>query len=140
MNIYLDIDGVLLTKNLSIPDHGQEFINFVVDNFDCYWLTTHCRGGQNKASQYLSQFYPPEIIRKIEKIKPEFWSELKTEVLDFDNEFIWLEDNPFDAEKKILKDAKKMESLIVIDLERKGELRHVEKMIKKYKFKKDDRS
>ena len=134
MKIYLDIDGVLLKKALSVPDYGPEFINYLVSRHDCYWLTTHCRGGENKAPQYLSQFYPFSILHQLEKIKPAFWTDLKTEAIDFNEDFIWLEDNPFDSEKKVLLEAKKSTSLIVVELKRKDELKRVQEKIEMITF------
>ena len=46
---YIDIDGVLLTKQSQIPKYGEEFIFFLIKNYDCYWLTTHCRHGVNNS-------------------------------------------------------------------------------------------
>ena len=43
--LYIDIDGVLITtKNPVAPSGIDRFIQFITSNFDCYWLTTHCKG------------------------------------------------------------------------------------------------
>lgn len=46
INIYLDIDGVLLTKNLKPANYAFEFLQYVLSNypFSTYWLTTRCQG------------------------------------------------------------------------------------------------
>lgn len=37
--LYLDIDGILLTKrNPRAADGAIELIDYVLSNFDCYWL------------------------------------------------------------------------------------------------------
>ncbi len=35
-NLYLDIDGVLLTKQGASAPHIVEFLKFATNNFDCY--------------------------------------------------------------------------------------------------------
>ncbi len=125
MKIYLDIDGVLLTKNQKLPEYSSEFIDFIVKRYDCYWLTTHCRGGENKAIQYLKLFYEEKDIQQLEKLKPTNWTTLKTEAIDFEANFIWLEDYPFEAEKQILAQNNKEKYLIEVNLNRKGELQEV---------------
>lgn len=126
MKIYLDIDGVLLTKQMTIPKGAIELIDFLLESFDCYWLTTHCRHGENKAIQYLSQFYHlPEILTKLEKVKPVYWLDLKTEAIDFSSDFLWLEDYPFQAEKQVLKKHNKENSLLIVDLQNTNELLRV---------------
>jgi hypothetical protein len=55
--LYLDIGGVLLTKrNTEAADLGAEFVDFVTEYFDCYWLTTHCKGSTETALGYLSRY------------------------------------------------------------------------------------
>lgn len=44
MNLYLDIDGVILTKSGDPAPDLLSFLEFVTSRFDCYWLPTHCRG------------------------------------------------------------------------------------------------
>jgi len=129
MKIYLDIDGVILRKDLSIPDYGIEFISFLATNHDCYWLSTHCKGDKNNALNHLSKVYPPTILEQLKKIKPANWTDLKTEAIDMAEDFIWLEDYPFEAEKMVLKRAHKIDSLITVDLNRKNELQSVQNKI-----------
>lgn len=129
MKIYIDIDGVILKKNLTIPDHAEEFILFLTINYDCYWLTTHCRGGSNRAIDYLSQYYPGATIERFKMIKQTNWEALKTEAIDFNADFIWLDDYPFESEKIVLKEHHKMNALIVVNLNRKNELAMIQKEI-----------
>ena len=45
MDLYLDIDGTLITKQgCKEADHLFEFLSFAIDKCDCYWLTSHCKG------------------------------------------------------------------------------------------------
>ena len=58
MNLYLDIDGVLLDYNTDTYAKGAiELIEYVTSEFDCYWLTTHCKGDSTPAIQYLSGYF-----------------------------------------------------------------------------------
>ena len=132
MNIYIDIDGVFLTRDLKIPEYAIELLQYLNHNFQCYWLTTHCRCGENKTIQYLSQFYSKEELKHFESINPTNWDCKKTEAIDFNKPFIWLEDNPFEAEKLDLKKYNSMASLFVVDLKNKGELQNTLKKIKNF--------
>lgn len=124
---------MLLTKRQEVPEGSIEFINFLIDNFNCFWLTTHCRTGENKALNYLSKFYNEHTIKTLSKVKPTNWMDLKTEAIDLNSNFIWLEDQPFEAEKLILKKYDKLESLMIIDLNKPNELKEVISKIKQQK-------
>ena len=66
IKLYLDIDGVLLhTKNTRVAECAAEFIDYVTTHFDCYWLTTHCKGDATTAQQYLSEYFPAEVMEKL---------------------------------------------------------------------------
>lgn len=101
MNIYLDIDGVLLANDQNPAKHASEFIRYVVKKFpnSTYWLTTHCRQKENYTVQLLSRFFPEEIMKYIRQIKPTEWDILKTEGIDFSSPFLWFDDDLFDGEK-----------------------------------------
>lgn len=40
----------------------------------------------------------------LKKIKPTNWDTLKTEAIDFESNYFWIDDNPMEAEQKILKE------------------------------------
>lgn len=104
IKLYIDIDGVLLhAKNARVADYAEEFIDYVTANFDCYWLTTHCKGDAVTAQRYLAEFFPVEVIKKLQCIKPTTWDPLKTEAINLKEEFYWLDDYPFNAELDVLK-------------------------------------
>ncbi len=129
MKIYIDIDGVILEKNGTIPDYGVEFISFLTTYHDCYWLTTHCRGGSNRTIDYLSKYYSEASIECLKTIQQTDWTTLKTEAIDFKSDFIWLDDYPFESEKIVLQKNHKIKALIVVDLNIQNELKRVQKEI-----------
>jgi hypothetical protein len=124
--LYLDIDGVLLTKrNTKAVPYGAEFIDFVTERFDCYWLTTHCKSNAETATRYLARFYGPESIAKLRRVKATDWQTLKTEGIDFSSGFYWLDDAPFESESAHLERNGALEQLIIVDLGRENELQAI---------------
>lgn len=128
--IYIDIDGVLLKKGQMTPEGAPEFIEFIVDRFECFWLTTHCRARTNRAVDYLTPYYDVQIVELLRRIKPTEWDTLKTEAIDFNSSFYWLEDYPFEAEIKLLKQFNKFDSLIRVDLNVPHELERIQGLLK----------
>ena len=56
MNIYLDIDGVLLANEENLAIGASELIKYAADNFSVYWLTTHCmHGDPTRAIEYIQR-------------------------------------------------------------------------------------
>ena len=94
--LYIDTDGVLLTiKNTQRPQYAVEFIDYITSAFDCYWLTSHCKEGNNlHLLQYLSPYYDDKTIDKLKKIKPTSWVNAKVEAIDIHSDFYWLDDYP----------------------------------------------
>jgi len=122
--LYLDIDGVLLTtKHTQAAPGVDDFVNFIVSHFDCYWLTTHCKGESANAIRYLSNFLNPLTLEQLrDAVQPTNWVTLKTEALDLHSAFFWLDDNPLQSEVKFLRAAGLEDSLIVVDIQRLYEL------------------
>ena len=103
MKIYLDIDGVLLDyNNGGVADGAVELIEYVTKEFDCYWLTTHCKGAPTTAVRYLQEYFSNDTMELLKKVKATDWTDMKTEGIDFDSNFIWLDDYPFQAEMAVL--------------------------------------
>ena len=121
--LYLDIDGVILTKkNTRQADNLEQFVDFIIDNFNCYWLTTHCKGDANSTIKYLTRFISKPILDKLKIVKPTNWETLKTEGINFYSNFLWLDDSPFQAEINDLKNNELFENLILVDLNNNSEL------------------
>ncbi len=122
--LYLDIDGVLLTAKHTKAAPGVEaFVDFITRHFDCYWLTTHCKGDSHSAIHYLAQFLPPTTLAKLkDAVQPTNWDALKTEAIDLASDFYWVDDSPFQAEIAHLQASKAVARLIVVDLARPDEL------------------
>jgi len=104
MNIYLDIDGVLLDKNGIMADHLEEFLEFMIDNHEVFWLTTHCHGGECDAIDHIGakNKISPKLHDLLRKVKMTDWAALKTDAIDFSKDFSWIDDYVMDAEKKVL--------------------------------------
>ncbi|MCK5741764.1 MAG: hypothetical protein KAH48_06065 [Chlorobi bacterium] len=117
MNLYLDIDGVLLTKHgKHKPADLEEFIDIILEYFDCYWLTTHCKADSEPTIRYLSEYFDCDLLEKFKQIKPTNWQTLKTEAIDFSSDFIWCDDDPLRAEIRILEGNKVGDRLFLVDL------------------------
>lgn len=116
MNIYLDIDGVLITKDGQPAKSVIPFLKYVTDNHQAYWLTTHCKGDASNAVHYLKGILGEEVMPYLTKIVATDWQTLKTEGIDFNQDFRWLDDYVLQAELNILEkhDAKK--KIILINL------------------------
>lgn len=98
MNIFIDVDGVLLgkspqTQQIVLANSAAEFLEYCLLHFDCYWLTTHCKEGRNdKVIEYLTPYADKKFISLAMKIKPTHFKTFKTEALFGD--FIWVDDQP----------------------------------------------
>lgn len=123
---YLDIDWVILTKkDTRQADNLYEFISTVTQLFDCYWLTTRCKWDSEVLIRHLSDDLDENIMEKIKDIKPTNWQDLKTEVIDMTNDFLWFDDCPFLAEIEELKSYGKLKNLVIVDLNRPDELKTI---------------
>ena len=140
MKLYLDIDGVLLDYDSGgVADGAVELIEYITKEFDCYWLTTHCKGDPTTAVSYLREYFQGDTIELLKKVKATDWTDLKTEGIDFDSNFIWLDDYPFQAELEVLKNFGVSESLFKVNLKNEGELSRVLSHLKGMKEKRRKR-
>jgi len=48
MKLFLDIDGVLLTKLGSLADGAEAFLLWAVENREPYWISTRTRDGTHR--------------------------------------------------------------------------------------------
>lgn len=121
MNIYLDIDGTILNRELGSAKFCFEFIKNLLDKYPVYWLSTHCKDDSQFTIQFLEKYFNEETIEIMKNILPTNWNTLKTEAIDFSKPFLWFDDYLFEAEKQILIKNNCLNSWIKIDLNKNPE-------------------
>ena len=128
----MDIDGVLLANETNLADGAEEFIKYIADNFEVYWLTTHCmQGDPNWAVEYVNRSSVEDLSAWLNKFKPTTWSLKKTEAVDFAKPFLWFDDDCYSDEKIDLKRNGVFDSWVEVDLQKyNDQLRHELKMLK----------
>ncbi len=116
-SVYLDIDGVLLANESHLANYAEEFIKYVVDNHDAYWLTTHCMEGDTTwACEYVGRLCSPETKEHLKLIKGTSWKIAKTEAIDFSKLFLVFEDDMYPEEKAALLEHDAIPNWIMVDL------------------------
>lgn len=117
MNIYLDIDGVLLANEKNLALGAEGFIKYVVTNYPTFWLTTHCMDSNpDLAIENVGKLCNPETIELLRQIKPTSWNEAKTEAIDFSQPFLWFDDDLYDDEREEITKRDLLGSWIEVDL------------------------
>ncbi len=117
-NIYLDVDGVLVTKGGSITNHAPSFIEYVLTNYPdtTYWLTTHCNGDASKPIKNIGHLFDEKTVEYMKQIKPTSWDTAKTRAIDISLPFLWFDDNLFFEEKQTLLEQNLLDNWIEVDL------------------------
>jgi|SRR3990167_2396427 len=125
-NIYIDIDGVILTKGGVPAMHLDKFLKYILGNYSVSWLTSRCHGDTKYTIKYLSQFLLPQTVNLIERIKATNFTLDKTEAIDFSRRFFWLDDELFASEVNTLKEHGQYDSWIEVNLIRNpNQLNHL---------------
>ena len=124
MNIYLDIDGVLLANETHAANYADEFLQVVLEKYPdtTYWLTTHNWRGENRAKEVLAPYLKPETVKLLDRIKPSEWGELKTDAINFDEDFLWFDDDLWPDELKVLEQNEAVEHFMMVDLDKDPDL------------------
>lgn len=123
--LYLDIDGVLLGKTkpddmeVILAKHVKEFLEFCLQRYKCYWLTTHCREEDTTTVINLLKRYADEsVMELIRAVNSTSWKTLKTEAIDFQSDFYWLDDQLLQSEIEVLKKNNAFNRWIQVDTRR----------------------
>ena len=117
--LYLDIDGVFLipvaTNNCeyewSLAEDAEEFLDWALDRFDCFWLTARdTRGERSEIERAFrvcldSLSLPAFLTQALRHIEPTRWSHNKVTGIDLDSDFYWIDDAP---DKKAVAELSKL--------------------------------
>ncbi len=118
MNVYLDIDGVLLANDKFVAPHVDEFVAKCLERGEVYWLTTWCRGDSAPAIRRLAQtnMNPATIELLAKHAQPTNWHTAKTEAIDLSKPFLWFDDDLFPDERAELIKYGMLGNWIEVDL------------------------
>jgi hypothetical protein len=118
MNIYLDVDGVLLANEKETARFADKFLQAVINKYpeSTYWLTTHVWRGEHRINQVLAPYLKPETVIMLDKVKPTVWGEFKTDAIDFNTNFLWFDDDLWPEEKEVLESHGVINSLVMVNL------------------------
>ena len=78
-----------------------------------YWLTTLNWRGENRTKEVLAPHLKPETVPLLDKIKPSVWNEMKTDGINFSEKFIWLDDDLWQDELKVLEQHNATDNFIL---------------------------
>ena len=81
-------------------------------------------------NEYLSGYFPEDVVRKLSAVKPTTWKTLKTEGIDLSRPFVWVDDYPFLEEMLVLESNGAEDSLFRVFLENDDELLNVIEFLK----------
>ncbi len=127
--LYLDINGTLV-RHGEPADGVVPFLASVTEQFDCYWLSSICQGDADDAVSYLARIFPPEALPSLRRVKPTAWGRLKTDAIDFDGDFYWLDDHLSVGEREMLERHGALDRHIRIDhVANPGQLEEVRKFL-----------
>lgn len=123
MNIYLDINGVLLADNKIAP-HADEFLQALLTKYpdSTYQLVAHDSGDEDGASVSLTPYLKPETVNLLKKIKQAPWTHLKTDVINLDHDFLWFDDDIWPSELKILEKHEAAQNFIMVNFTKDPDL------------------
>ena len=118
LDIYLDIDGVLLAHPKQPAYYADEFIQAVLTKYPSttYWLTTHVWNGEHVANESLAPYLKAETQALLAKIKPTEWGDAKTDGIDFSKPFLWFDDDLFEDEHTALAEHHALDSRVMVNL------------------------
>lgn len=119
MNIYLEMDGVLIDKNNQLADFAEVFLQYILTHWpdSTYWLSSHCwKGRNNTLDTLIPKLRKRRTIQLVELIKPTDWDELKTDAIDFRKAFLWFDSGLFSEEKQILEHYRALECYRKVNL------------------------
>lgn len=118
LDIYLNIDGVLLDDSYRPANYSREFLKYIVPNFNTYWLSSRGKSHISAIIKDLSNKFEPEVVELVSRVRPTRWSFAKTQAIDFSRPFLWFDDELVVHERIELIKNNVLENWIEVNLAR----------------------
>ncbi len=111
MDIYLDIYGTLVA-NASPKADRETLLTFILDHFadHIYWLTSY---SEQRIPEVIAREYDGNLLKRLKnEVQYRQNGIYKSDSIDFDRPFIWLDDNQSEADYYALKAHHALDSFI----------------------------
>lgn len=120
IDIYLNIDGVVLTKDHRPARHAPEFLEYVISNHpeSTYWLTDDSQENADALVQRISHMFDSKTNELLRKIETKLHTGSQAWAIDFTRPFLWLDVDKYPEERQSLRLSGLEDNFIPIDLAR----------------------
>ena len=125
VNLYLDLDGVILRQadsvaGIELAPHAFEFLKWATECHRAHWLSTRDSHGQH--SGILRSFrlamgcatLPVDVEALLTSVRATSWSVSKVSAIDLASDFVWIDDEPLAVEVAVLRGRNLLHRLVVI--------------------------
>ena len=113
MNIYLDIYGTLIANASPIADR-EALLYYILDNFrgHVFWLTSF---SEPRIPEVLAREYSdPLLSRLLDEVQYISYGHYKSDMIDYETPFLWLDDNQSEADYYALKEHNALDNYVQI--------------------------
>lgn len=117
MNIYLDINQVLLNSKNTLALHCDKFLGTII-KYPTFWLTADYGGKVDTALSHLLPLLNHEQRNLITMIDRVPWDLARTEAIDFSEPFLWFTRTVDEFERSDLEVQKCVKNLVLIDADK----------------------
>lgn len=117
-NLYIGISSVLVDNNFPVENPklvpcALDFLNWAQERYNCYYLTTWPCTMIKECLPELPDF--PRVEWENGDSGQKYGKMLKTDGIDFSNDFIWLESNPDKHDVQVLEDKGLRDKLFIVN-------------------------
>jgi hypothetical protein len=127
--LFLDIDGVLLRRRQSgvfdafeVAPCCLSFLEWATSRFRCRWLSTRCRQGWPEGARRAFRLAGARLDdprwQVLNLIEPAAWMVSKTEAMDPNSNFWWVDDDPTEEDRMWLRAHNREDRLIEVSVDR----------------------
>jgi hypothetical protein len=124
MNIYLNIESVLLVSGSTLANHADGFLRAVLAKYPdaTYWLTPNDEVSRDKTKTLLASQLKPETTALLDEVKVAQWSGTESEAVDFKQDFLWFGNELWPEDLKALERHEVVERFVLIDLDKNPDI------------------
>jgi hypothetical protein len=105
MNIYIDVDGVLILPDGTLAPYAEAFLTclIAIPNCHLFWLSAYDRPNTMNKATVLYPLLSKDLVIKLHNIQQAIWRHHKTDAINMRQRFLWYDDELFEEERSVLR-------------------------------------